>query len=64
MYNAAPIEVAEAKAKEIAESSRGGPRRNVILFHCRKWYDIRHMTDVEIMAFVCGLTGRRPERLN
>lgn len=64
MHYRAPIEIPEAKAHEIAESTRNGPRRNVIMSFGDKWYDIRHMSDAEVMTYVCGLTELRPERLN
>jgi hypothetical protein len=64
MHYRAPIEIPEAKAQEIAEISRNGPRRNVIMSFGDKWYDIRHMSDAEVMTYVCGLTELRRERLN
>lgn len=64
MHYRAPIEIPEAKAQEIAEISRPGPRRNVIMSFGNKWYDIRHMSDAEVMTYVCGLTELHPGRLN
>jgi len=47
-----PIEISETRAKEIAQSHRKGPRRNVVMSQGNKWYDISHMTDAEIMDYL------------
>jgi hypothetical protein len=52
MGQSTPIEITKAKAEEIAESTRNGPRRNIVMSLGDKWYDIRHMTDEEIMSYV------------
>ena len=52
MGQSAPIEITKAKAQEIAESTRNGPRRNIVMSLGDKWYDIRHMTDEELMSYV------------
>jgi hypothetical protein len=47
-----PIEISETRAKEIAQSYRNGPRRNVVISQGNKWYDISHMTEAEIMDYL------------
>ena len=55
MPDPTPIEITKVKAQEIGESTRKGPRRNVVMSRGDKWYDIRHMTDSEIMAYVAAV---------
>ena len=52
MGQSTPIEITKAKALEIGESTRNGPRRNVLMSQGDKWYDIRHMTETELLAYV------------
>jgi hypothetical protein len=52
MGQSTPIEITKTKALEIGESTRNGPRRNVVMSIGNRWFDIRHMTDEELMSYV------------
>jgi hypothetical protein len=46
----APIEITKSQAEAIAESTRNGPRRNVLMSRGPRWYDIRHLSEAELLA--------------
>ena len=59
MPDLTPIEITKAKAHEMGETTREGPRRNVVMSRGDKWYDIRHMTDELLMSYVAQSAAER-----
>ena len=53
-----PIEITELQAKEIADEAANGPSRAVVLNVGGKTFDVRHLDQAELIAFLAGLTGR------
>jgi hypothetical protein len=45
-----PIEITKSQAEAIAESTRHGPRRNVLMSRGTRWYDIQHLSEAELLA--------------
>jgi hypothetical protein len=56
--NRAPIEITELQAKEIADDAADGPMRAVVLNAGGKKFDVRHLDQAELIAFLAGLIGK------
>jgi len=57
MDNRAPVEITEIQAQAITEEA-DGPFRAVVLNAGGKTYDVRHLDQAELVAFLAGLTGK------
>ena len=58
MDNRAPIEITELQAQEIADEAADSPMRAVVLNAGGKRFDVRHLDQAELIAFLAGLTGK------
>jgi len=58
MDNREPIEITPEQARKITEDHAKGSKRNATMRLGDKWFDIRHLDQADLLAFLKGLSGK------